>query len=145
MRKKLIGAIAVTGGLLGLGGTAVAVGGANEPDPQDQVQPAAAQADHRVDRDDDRDDWDDAEEGRPHRGNPWPEHCSTGEPTISGKNAEQLAKTRASGAEVTEIKLDRCYGPEWELELREGNLEYDVDVDANSGKIVEFETEREDD
>lgn len=163
--KKLIGALAVTGGVLALGSTAAFAGGdgSSGSDPAD-VRPASAQqqADRpAADGDGDRpytgpdpgeirtgpgDHYTGPKPDRahPHRGNPWPEHCSTEQPQISSEHAERIALEKVPGASVTEIDLDRCYGVEWELDLRKGDIEYEVEINADNGRIVSFEEDEDD-
>ncbi|MHA6805345.1 PepSY domain-containing protein [Salinifilum ghardaiensis] len=164
--KKLIGAVAVTGGVLALGSTAVAFagdGGQNGGQPA-EVRPASAQqqsdqpytgpdpdeiytgpGEHYTGPDPDEiRTGPDADRAHPHRGNPWPEHCSTGQPSVDEKQAERIALKKVPGASVTEIDLDRCYGVEWELDLRKGNTEYEVEINADNGQIVSFEEDTDD-
>ncbi|GAB3285677.1 hypothetical protein GCM10027563_18690 [Parasphingorhabdus pacifica] len=126
--KKLLGAIAVSGGVLVLGTSVALAGGADDrqahhptnspvngegvytgPAP-DEIQRGPAMSPH----------------------GPWPENCMDESPEISGDRARVIALEEVPGATVTEVDLDRCYFLEWELELRKGNTEYDIDVDART-------------
>lgn len=161
--KKLIGALAVTGGVLALGSTAAAFAGGDgqsgshpaDVRPVSSQQQSQQQSDRTADVDDgdrfhDEQDRDEIRTGpkpdraHPHRGNPWPEHCSTEQPPISSADAERIALEKVPGASVTEIDLDRCYGLEWELDLHEGDIEYEIEINANDGQIVSFEEDEDD-
>jgi len=60
--------------------------------------------------------------------------------TISKEKAIEAALTKAKGT-VTKIKLDDGI---YEIELKNGQYEYDVDVDSITGEIVDFEQDMED-
>lgn len=56
---------------------------------------------------------------------------------ISEKQAEGTAKSRVPGARVTESELGREHGKAvWEIDLIKQGREYEVTVDANTGKVV---------
>ncbi len=59
---------------------------------------------------------------------------------ISKAKAIEAALTKAKGT-VTKIKLDDGI---YEIELKNGQYEYDVDVDSITGEIVDFEQDMED-
>ncbi|AJK89730.1 MULTISPECIES: PepSY domain-containing protein [Lysinibacillus] len=59
---------------------------------------------------------------------------------ISKEKAIEAALTKAKGT-VTKIKLDDGI---YEIELKNGQYEYDVDVDSITGEIVDFEQDMED-
>ncbi len=59
---------------------------------------------------------------------------------ISKEKAIEAALTKARGT-VTKIKLDDGI---YEIELKNGQYEYDVDVDSITGEIVDFEQDMED-
>jgi len=59
---------------------------------------------------------------------------------ISKEKAVEAALTKAKGT-VTKIKLDDGI---YEIELKDGQYEYDVDVDSITGEIVDFEQDMED-
>jgi len=54
---------------------------------------------------------------------------------ISKEAAKTAALNKVPGASVTKIELDREDGV-YELELRKGNVEYEVEVNAYTGKVV---------
>ena len=64
---------------------------------------------------------------------------------ISEATAKQTALARVSGAtekDIYEWKLDYDDGRwEYEGEIRYGTMEYDFTIDANTGKIIEWDTE----
>ncbi|MBB3663054.1 MULTISPECIES: PepSY domain-containing protein [Prauserella salsuginis group] len=168
-KKKLVGAIAVAGGVLAMSGTAVAFaadGGQSGdsrpasaqqqserpytgPDPEDiYTGPGdhyTGPGDHYTGPDsDDIHTGPKGEQAPSHWGNPWPEHCSSEQPAVGAQQAERIALQRVPGASVIEIDLDRCYGLEWEVDLRKGAAEYEIEIDADNGKIVSFEQDRDD-
>ncbi|MFC7343499.1 PepSY domain-containing protein [Saccharopolyspora griseoalba] len=134
--KKVLVAVGLTGGLLALGGTAVAFAGDRDSDPV-----PAAEIGHRTDPAPDQ-----IPTGpRYEHDDPWPEHCSTEDPPIRAERAERIALGEVPGADVTGIDLDRCYGLEWEVDLRRGAAEYEVQVDARGGQVVEFDQDEDHD
>lgn len=158
--KKLIGAVAVAGGILAMSGTAAAfasgdgdsadVRGASVQQQSDRPYTGPDPDDIRTGPDShytgpDSDDIRTGPQDGAHRGNPWPENCSDAEPSVGEKQAERIALQRVPGATVTEVDLDRCYGMEWELDLHKGATEYEIDINADNGKIVAFEADEDDD
>lgn len=132
--KKLVGIVAVAGALLVGGSSAVAV--ASDGDSPDDVRQVRQSADPGQERHYDV---------RGDRGNPWPEHCTTEDPAVDAKQAERIALREVPGAQVTEIDLDRCYGMEWEIDLREGNTEHEIEINADNGQIISAEQDEDDD
>lgn len=64
---------------------------------------------------------------------------------ISKAEAINIAYTVAKGT-VIKTELDTDDGrTTYEIELRDGNIEYDVEIDATTGKILTFEQDFEDD
>lgn len=64
---------------------------------------------------------------------------------ISKAEAINIAYTVAKGT-VIKTELDTDDGrTTYEIELRDGNIEYDVEIDATNGKILKFEQDFEDD
>lgn len=65
---------------------------------------------------------------------------------ISADRAKQIALGRApKGAAVVSCKLDREDGRYvYEIELRSGSMEYDCDVDAQTGAIVDWDSDYDD-
>ena len=65
---------------------------------------------------------------------------------LTKEEAKQIALKKAGVTEAeatfTKARLDYDDGrEEYEFEFFAGNTEYEVDVDANSGRVVKFETE----
>ncbi|NHD18126.1 MULTISPECIES: PepSY domain-containing protein [unclassified Actinopolyspora] len=149
--KKLVGALAVAGGVLALGGTAVAFGSGGGSaaeaagDAPAEVRSVSEGNDAGPDGVYTGPDPDEVYTGpgEGYRG-PRPEHCTKEKPAVNGDRAREIALERVPQAKVIEVELDRCYGLEWELELREGQTEYDVTVDARSGDVVGYEQDRDD-
>ncbi len=67
-------------------------------------------------------------------------NANTATNLISKEKAIEAALTKAKGT-VTKIKLDDGI---YEIELKNGQYEYDVDVDSFTGEIVDFEQDMED-
>lgn len=64
---------------------------------------------------------------------------------VTRAQAIKIAKKRVPGARVTEVERERERGHRtWQVELRKGGWEYDVYVSARTGKIVKFESDRDD-
>jgi len=76
-------------------------------------------------QDDDDKDWDNA---------------NTATNIVSKEKAIEAALTKAKGT-VTKIKLDDGI---YEIELKDGQFEYEIDVDSITGEIVDFEQDIED-
>ena len=65
---------------------------------------------------------------------------------ISEEEAKKIMKNKASGATLVDFEFDIDDGrAEYEGELVENNIEYDIVVDAITGDVVEFETDYDDD
>ncbi|GAA2339756.1 hypothetical protein GCM10009854_15210 [Saccharopolyspora halophila] len=161
--EKPFGAIAVAGGLLILGSTAVACtaedgqtgSGAASTRPvsveqsdaptkgTDDDRPQTGPGDHYTGPAPDEI-YTGPEPRWAHAGNPWPEHCSTADPSVDAERAKRIALQEVPGASVTQVDLDRCYGMDWELELREDSTEYEIEIDADNGEIVSVEEDVDD-
>lgn len=64
---------------------------------------------------------------------------------ISEKKARSIALAKAPGASITKFELDNDDGKTvYEIELRKDMYEYEVKIDANTGKVLEFETDIDD-
>ena len=65
---------------------------------------------------------------------------------ISAEKAKSIALNRApSGSTVVKCQLDRDDGRTiYEVELRNGRMEYDCDIDAVSGQILKWESDYDD-
>lgn len=63
---------------------------------------------------------------------------------ISTEQAIKIAKAKASGT-VTKVKLDKDdHRLVYEIEIKNGQTEYEFDIDAQTGEIVKFEEDLED-
>ncbi|PRW64285.1 PepSY domain-containing protein [Actinopolyspora mortivallis] len=161
--KRLVAALAVTGGVLAVGSTAVAFGSgdAQQQAPAGGGSPVVREASGQPytgpnpddvytgpDPDDvytgpDPDDVYTGPEEFYH--GPRPRDCTKDAPEVGADQARKTALERVPGkARVTEVELDRCYEFEWELELRDGDTEYEVTVDARSGDVLGYESDRDD-
>ena len=58
--------------------------------------------------------------------------------SISQAQAVKIAKKRVGGGCVTDI--DHSDG-RWEIEIRRGCTEYDVDVSSQSGRVIRVDTD----
>ncbi|WP_051752148.1 PepSY domain-containing protein [Streptosporangium amethystogenes] len=64
------------------------------------------------------------------------------EAKISRDEAVRIAQEKVPGAKLVEVEFDGDETPaNWEVELREGDVEYDFDVDATTGAILEQDQE----
>jgi uncharacterized membrane protein YkoI len=62
---------------------------------------------------------------------------------ISKAEAIKIANTVATGT-VVKVELDEDNGHlSYDIELRDGNIEYDVEVDAYTGQVIEFERDED--
>jgi len=65
---------------------------------------------------------------------------------ITEAQAKAIMQQKVPGATIVKIELDRDDGIlMYEGELVKGNMEYDIDVNANTGKIISFESDYDDD
>ncbi|MEV7231774.1 PepSY domain-containing protein [Polymorphospora sp. NPDC051019] len=71
---------------------------------------------------------------------------ASGVDAISAERAKEIALGRVGGGTVEEVDRDREHGrPVWEVEIYKGQVEYEVDVDRETGEIVKFEQDDDDD
>lgn len=68
------------------------------------------------------------------------DNANTATNLISKEKAIEAALTKAKGT-VTKIKLDDGI---YEIEIKNGQYEYDVEVDSITGEVVDFEQDMED-
>ncbi len=61
---------------------------------------------------------------------------------IGEAKAKEIMLKKVPGAKIVKFKLDKDDTAEYEGELRKGNYEYEISVNAKSGKITEFEKEK---
>lgn len=70
---------------------------------------------------------------------------SSSQNLISKDKAKSIALGKTGGGTITDFELDKEHGKYvYEIEIRNGNVEYDLDIDAKTGKIIKFEKEIED-
>lgn len=72
--------------------------------------------------------------------------AATQKQVITKAEAIKIASTVAKGT-VTKVEFDSDDDNQtktYELEFKEGNIEYDVEVDAYTGKIIKFNKDLED-
>ncbi|WP_416191625.1 PepSY domain-containing protein [Neisseria sp. CCUG12390] len=60
------------------------------------------------------------------------------ERSVSRAKAVQIAKKRVGGGRVTDVEHS---DGRWEIEIRRGCTEYDVDISSRSGRVVKVDTE----
>ncbi|WP_433364528.1 PepSY domain-containing protein [Streptosporangium sp. CA-115845] len=83
--------------------------------------------------------------------NPTPDAESTPAPgeaeaKVSRDEAVRIAQEKVPGAKLVKVEFDGDETPaNWEVELREGDVEHDFDVDAATGAILEQDREAVDD
>ncbi|MFC4005646.1 PepSY domain-containing protein [Nonomuraea purpurea] len=71
---------------------------------------------------------------------------SAAAPRITAERAMQIAHQRVPGAWVSEVDYDGrgTRADVWEIELTKGSMHHELDVDAATGRILKYETERAD-
>ena len=62
---------------------------------------------------------------------------------IGEAKAKEIMLKKVSGAKIVKFELDNDKTPEYEGELRKGNYEYEISVNAITGKITEFEKDND--
>ncbi|WP_270303276.1 PepSY domain-containing protein [Terrisporobacter petrolearius] len=60
---------------------------------------------------------------------------------IGEAKAKEIMLKKVPGAEIVKFKLDKDDTAEYEGELRKGNYEYEISVNAKTGKISDYEKE----
>ena len=60
---------------------------------------------------------------------------------IGEAKAKEIMLKKVPGAEIVKFKLDKDDTAEYEGELRKGNYEYEISVNAKTGKITDYEKE----
>ncbi|EFC88554.1 peptidase propeptide and YPEB domain protein [Neisseria mucosa ATCC 25996] len=58
--------------------------------------------------------------------------------SISQAQAVKIAKKRVGSGRVTDVDYSRG---RWEIEIRRGCTEYDVDVSSQSGRVIKVDTD----
>lgn len=66
--------------------------------------------------------------------------------TITQEKAKEIALLKAGGkGTVTKLKLDREDGiMVWEVEIKDGRWEYEMEINAQTGSIIKFEKDYDD-
>ncbi|RJQ66857.1 hypothetical protein D5S17_34245 [Pseudonocardiaceae bacterium YIM PH 21723] len=65
---------------------------------------------------------------------------------VSEAQAREIAQNRVPGAQITEVDRDHEDGrPVWEIELRKDRVEYEIEVNADNGQIVDYDEDHDDD
>ncbi|MDG5471229.1 PepSY domain-containing protein [Jeotgalibacillus sp. ET6] len=59
---------------------------------------------------------------------------------ITKEEAEEIAKTEGKG-DIVKSELDDGH---YEIEMRDGDVEYEIDINGQTGEVMEFEMERDD-
>ena len=62
---------------------------------------------------------------------------------IGSTKAKEIMLKKVPGAKIVKFELDNDKTPEYEGELRKGNYEYEIIVNAITGKITEFEKDND--
>ena len=62
---------------------------------------------------------------------------------IGEAKAKEIMLKKVPGAKIVKFELDNDKTPEYEGELRKGNYEYEISVNAITGKITEFEKDND--
>ena len=62
---------------------------------------------------------------------------------IGEKKAKEIMLKKVPGAKIVSFELDKDKTPEYEGELRKGKYEYEITVNAITGKITEFEVDND--
>ncbi len=60
---------------------------------------------------------------------------------IGEEKAKSIMLNKVPGATIINFNFDNDTTPEYEGELRKGNMEYDISVDAKTGDIIDFTKE----
>ncbi|MEQ3550346.1 PepSY domain-containing protein [Pseudonocardia nematodicida] len=155
-----VAAVAATGLLLVGGGTALAVGagGPGSPEvPHGPVTVASAQAGPSAGDDPAQlvppelpavTDAGSDDTGSDHTGAAAaPAPAAPAGPTVDRARAERIALDAAGGGRVTEIEFERADDDDrdhWEIEVRNGPVEHDLEIDAATGAILDHDTEHDD-
>lgn len=73
------------------------------------------------------------------------ENANYNDAKITANEAQQKAMDRVGGGNLVKCELDYDDGIlKYEIEIKNGNQEYDVDIDANTGEIIKFKEEYDD-
>ena len=150
------GLAALTLGLAGCGGSDSGSGS-----DEDQNSPAASESapagsaeddDQSAATDDDKDDQDDdkttSAQGSSGQGLSADTDLAEDSPAISAEDAIKKAKERVGGGTVHSIELDwddKDEAWQYDVSVLDGKTDHDVDIDAETGKVVSEDTDDADD
>ena len=150
------GLAALTLGLAGCGGSDSGSGS-----DEDQNSPAASESapagsaeddDQSAATDDDKDDQDDdkttSAQGSSGQGLSADADLAEDSPAISAEDAIKKAKERVGGGTVHSIELDwddKDEAWQYDVSVLDGKSDHDVDIDAETGKVVSEDTDDADD
>lgn len=93
------------------------------------------------------DDWDDDDDDRrrPRATYVKKQAAQASNSKISRERAIAIAKNRYKGARVTDVDLERFQGrSHYQVDLKDGRYDYEVWIDAQSGKITHSKKELDD-
>lgn len=68
-------------------------------------------------------------------------------PAITREQAVKIAQTEVPGARVTDVDYEHRWGrrpAHWDIELKTGSTEHDVEIHATTGKILDHDVETDD-
>lgn len=71
------------------------------------------------------------------------EKIKTSSKYIGEKKAKEIMLKKVPGAKIVKFELDNDKTPEYEGELRKGKYEYEISVNAITGKITDFEKDND--
>lgn len=76
---------------------------------------------------------------------PAPSAPASSDGLITEEQAREIAQSRAAGAQIVKVKLDRDDGRYvYEIELREGRTEYECEIDAATGAVLKWDADYDD-
>ncbi|MFY9177114.1 MAG: PepSY domain-containing protein [Caldicoprobacterales bacterium] len=81
---------------------------------------------------DDRDDWNDDKD------DDWDDGDGAGRERITADQAKTIALKLTNGGKITEFELD---DDEYKLEIKGNGKKYEIEIDAYTGKVLEFEVD----
>ena len=61
---------------------------------------------------------------------------------IGSTKAKEIMLKKVPGAKIVKFRLDNDRTPEYEGELTKGSYKYEIDVNAKTGKITDYEKEK---
>ncbi|MEV1292376.1 PepSY domain-containing protein [Pseudonocardia sp. NPDC049635] len=143
--RTTVATIAATGLLLIGGGTALALGSGTDPD-RTPVTPASVTAPELPGAG--------AAAASASDAGAAPAAPGAAQPAVDRATAERIALELVGAGRVTEVEFDREDDDDrddrddrdhWEIEIRDGHVEHEIDVDAATGEILDHDIDRDDD